>query len=201
MTRDTRRAGTFLVALGGVVAMLVLMAGPAAADSHDWDGKGDHKGDVHKDDGHKDDGHKGDLFPDGLHSGGAVAVDGSVASGEAHAARGSTASGDATAVRGSVASGCSLAINKSTASGDDHCDRDKHDFDKDKDKGKGHGGGGGGGVGGGATVRPAAATSARLAFTGPSMTTQLAALAGLAVALGVVLTVSASERRRVTSRA
>ena len=170
MTRDTRRAGALLVALGGVVAVLALMAGPASAQT----------------------------------SGGAVATDGSVASGDAHAARGSTASGDATAVNGSVASGCSTAINNSTASGDD-CDRDK-DRDKDHDKdGKSGGGGvvrGGGGVGGGSAAggaRPAATTTARLALTG-SWSVQLTALAALAVAFGAVLMISASERRRVTSR-
>ena len=228
MNKDRRRVGVLLVALGGIVAMLALWAGPAAADGHDTTGDayansgdgwhdgdkkdGDHDGD--KDDGHdgdkgdKKDGHDWDDH-DSWTSGGAVAIDGSVASGDAFAAHGSTASGDATAVRGSVASGCSTAIRKSTASGDE-CpedrdkdrdkdkDKDGHDKDKDKD-GHDKGGIGGGGVGGGA-LRPAAATSARLALTGSS-STELATLAGLAVAVGALLTLAASERRRTTSRA
>ena len=164
MTRDTRRAGAFLVALGGVVALLALWASPAAADGHH------HHGPV---------------------SGGAVAIDGSVASGSAHAADDSTASGDATAVDGSVASGCSTAIDDSTASGDGKCDR-KHVKHDDKD----HHAKPKAAV---AAAKPAAATSARLALTGTS-SGQLAALAALAVAFGVVLVVWTADRRRVTSQ-
>ena len=176
MTRDTRRAGALVVALGGVVAVLALMAGPAAANEH----------------------------TSGHTSGGAVATGGSVASGDAHAANGSTASGDstavngstasgdATAVNGSTASGCSEAFNYSTASGDDHCEAHKkrHDHDKDKDGHKRVGG-----VGGGAAT-PARAS---LALTG-TWSVQLTALAALAVVLGALLMVPGS-RRRATSRA
>jgi hypothetical protein len=179
MTRDTRRAGAFLVALGGAVAVLAFMAGPAFADPD----------------------------PTSRTSGGAIATDGSVASGSAHATDDSVASGDATAVDDSVASGCSTAIDDSTASGDD-CDRKKKDDDKDKDKDKkpvvhrpsGGGGGGGGGVGGGATRAAAGTTAARLALTG-TWSIQLTALAALAVVLGALLVVSASERRRAVTRA
>ena len=91
MTRQTRRAGAFLVALGGAVAVLALLAGPASAQATSQT------------------------------SGGALATGGSVASGEAVARNNSTASGDAVAIDNSTASGCSTAINNSTASGADGC--------------------------------------------------------------------------------
>lgn len=92
MTRDRRRAGAFLVALGGLVAM-ALLAGPASAQTTTT------------------------VIPPNLPAG-STAVDGSVSSGTAYAARNSTASGDAVAINNSTASGCADAINTSTASGD-----------------------------------------------------------------------------------
>jgi hypothetical protein len=161
MIRETRRAGACLLALGSVVALLTLLAGPAGAQT----------------------------------SGGAVAVDGSVASGEAHAARGSTASGESTATDGSVASGCSFADNYSTASGDDSCDRRPPPTVRPP-------------VtvtpttavrpptGGGATATPAR----RLALTG-SWSTPMAATAALAIALGTLMVIAGSDRRRASTRA
>ena len=164
MTRDTRRAGALLVALGGVVAVLALMAGPASAQT----------------------------------SGGAVATDGSVASGDAHATRNSTASGDATAVNGSTASGCSTAINNSTASGDD-CEVTRTTVTTRPTTATTRPATGGGATTGGGGAA-AGATTARLALTG-SWSLQLTAMAALALALGATMLVSASERRRATSRA
>ncbi|MFN2505912.1 MAG: hypothetical protein ABR540_17075 [Acidimicrobiales bacterium] len=176
MTRDTRRAGAFLVAVGGVVAMLALLAGPAAAQT---------SGDAWAADG-------------SVASGSADARNNSTASGDATARNNSTASGDATAVNGSTASGCSTAINTSTASGDDCDDHKKRDH-KDKDDGKDHDGKGHRPAGiGGAT--PARATTASLALTG-SWTAPMAALAALAVALGTVLLLSTSDRRRAATSA
>ena len=89
--KNSRTAGTFLVALAALLGTLVLVAGPAGAiHAHDHTG---------------------------LDSGTAVAVNDSVASGSAVAKDNSTASGDAVAIGGSVASGCSVAIDHSTASG------------------------------------------------------------------------------------
>lgn len=96
---NSKTAGTFLVALTGLLGALVLVAGPAGA-MHDHDHTG-------------------------VHSGDAVAKDNSVASGSAVAIDDSTASGDAVAIGGSVASGCSTAIDDSTASGGGpHCGRE-----------------------------------------------------------------------------
>ncbi len=159
MIRETRRAGACLLALGSVVAMLTLLAGPAGAQT----------------------------------SGGAVAVDGSVASGEAHAARGSTASGESTATDGSVASGCSFADNHSTASGDD-CVRKVTPTTRVAPPTTRPGPGGGGG--GGATATPAR----RLALTG-SWSTPMIAMAALAIALGTLMVVAGSDRRRASARA
>src|SRR4051794_23667540 len=93
MTRDTRRAGAFLVALGGAVAVLGLLAGPAGAQTTTT------------------------VFPPNLPAG-STAIDNSVSSGTAYAARNSPASGDAVAINNSTASGCAEAANNSTASGD-----------------------------------------------------------------------------------
>ena len=173
MTRDKRRAVTFLAALGGMVTVLALLASPAGADP-----------------GSRTSG--GAFAEDGsVASGGAVAINGSVASGDAVAINGSTASGDAVAIDGSTASGCSTAIDLSTASGGE-CGKAHDDDDGHKRKGHGHEGGGIGG----ADVTP----TARLAFTGSSSAT-LAALAGLALVLGVLLVNLTSERRRVPSKA
>lgn len=90
-SKNSRTAGTFLVALAALLGTLVLVAGPAGAiHAHDHTG---------------------------VDSGTAVAIDDSVASGSAVAKDNSTASGDAVAIGGSVASGCSVAIDDSTASG------------------------------------------------------------------------------------
>src|SRR5437763_9357448 len=94
MTRDTRRAGAFLVALGGAVAVLALLAGPAGAQTTTT------------------------VFPPNIPAG-STAIDNSVSSGTAFAQRNSTASGDAVAVDNSTASGCADAARNSTASGDD----------------------------------------------------------------------------------
>ena len=167
MTRDTRRAGAFLVALGSAIAVLALVAGPASAQT----------------------------------SGGAIATDGSVASGSADASRNSTASGDAVARDNSVASGCSTALRNSTASGDD-CEVERvKKKEEEKRVVSAPSGGAVVGVGGGApTARAAAPTAARLALTG-SWSAPLAAVAALAIALGALLVVSASDRRRLTLRA
>ena len=153
MIRDTRRAGACLLALGSLVAVLTLLAGPAGAQT----------------------------------SGGAVAVDGSVASGEAHAARNSTASGESTATDGSTASGCSTADNHSTASGDGTCGRTTATTRP--------------GPGGttATTARPAA-TAGRLALTG-DWSASMVALAALAIVLGTLMVVSTSDRRRSSVRA
>lgn len=115
-------------------------------------------------------------------SGGAVAVDGSVASGSAHAARESTASGESTATDGSTASGCSTADNESTASGDGTCRRTTATTRPVT-----------GGGGGGTTARPAA-TAGRLALTG-DWSTPMAAVAALAIVLGGLMVVAGSDRR------
>jgi hypothetical protein len=84
MTRQTRRAGTFLVALGGMVAMFALLvAGPASAQT------------------------SGGATATGgsVASGEAHASNNSTASGESTAQNNSTASGCSTAVNNSVASG------------------------------------------------------------------------------------------------
>ncbi len=133
MTRDTRRAGAFLAALGGVVMIMTLLAGPAGAQT----------------------------------SGGAVAIDGSVASGQAHAHDDSTASGHSKAVGGSTASGCSTATDESTTSGDDKCARH-------------------------AAPRPAP-TPGRLALTG-SWSATMAMGAALAVGLGAILVLAGRRR-------
>lgn len=69
-------------------------------------------------------------------SGGALAVDGSVASGTAFAENDSTASGDSSAVDGSTASGCATAVDHSTASGAPPCPADDGDEVDKKDKDK-----------------------------------------------------------------
>jgi hypothetical protein len=79
-----------LLALGGVLAALILLAGPAGAS----------------------------VATNGSNaSGGSVADNGSNASGDSVAINGSNASGNGTAINGSNASGCSTAINGSNASG------------------------------------------------------------------------------------
>jgi len=155
MIRDTRRAGACLLALGSVVAVLTLLAGPAGAQT----------------------------------SGGAVAVDGSVASGVAHAARDSTASGESTATDGSTASGCSTADNHSTASGDGTCGRTTATTRPPQPTTP-------------TTARPGtpSATGGRLALTG-TWTGPMMGLAALAVVLGALMVVSASDRRRSSVRA
>src|SRR5919206_5386026 len=97
MTRDTRRAGAFLVALGGAVSLLALLAGPAGAQTTTTT-----------------------VFPTNIPAG-STAIDNSVSSGTAFAQRNSTASGDAVAVDNSTASGCADAARNSTASGDSTC--------------------------------------------------------------------------------
>ena len=153
MIRETRRAGACLLALGSVVAVLTLLAGPAGAQT----------------------------------SGGAVATDGSVASGEAHASRNSTASGESTAINNSTASGCSTATNGSTASGDDSCARRTPPTTVRPPTPPGGGGG-------------ATATAGRLALTG-SWSTPMIAMAALAIAIGALLVVAGSDRRRASARA
>jgi hypothetical protein len=82
------------VALGGAVAVLALLAGPAGAQTTTT------------------------VFPPNIPAG-STAIDNSVSSGTAFAQRNSTASGDAVAVDNSTASGCADAARNSTASGDD----------------------------------------------------------------------------------
>ncbi len=91
MDKRTRSTGaSMLLALGGVLAALILLAGPAGAA----------------------------VATNGTNaSGGSVADNGSNASGDSAALSGSNASGNGTAVNGSNASGCSTAINGSNASG------------------------------------------------------------------------------------
>lgn len=129
--------------------------------------------------------------PAGAQSGGAVAVDGSVASGEAHAARDSTASGESTATDGSTASGCSLADNESTASGDGNCGRTtattRPGTATTPTTARP-------GTGTGAATAAPAATAGRLALTG-SWSAPMTALALLAVVLGGLMVVAGSDRR------
>jgi hypothetical protein len=186
MERKTRATGaSVLIALGGLLAALMLMAGPAAADGH---GGGGHGGRGH---------------PTGLHSGDAVAVDDSTASGGCFAAHGSvcsgsgvaidnsTSSGDAVALHGSVASGCSFAAHESTASGGD-CPKDVHRKPPAPKPHVQRGPGVGEAPEAGAAV---AVETTELAFTG-SPTGLLAGAAAAALALGSLLVFLGSERRR-----
>ena len=172
MTRDTRRAGAFLVALGSAVTLLALLAGPAGAQTTTTT-----------------------VFPTNIPAG-STAIDNSVSSGTAYAAHNSTASGDAVAVDNSTASGCADAAHNSTASGDDTCGVTRTPTTPTTVRPSTPGGGGGatstgGGTGGGA----ATASSARLALTG-SWSGPMLAIAALAMALGAWLLVVASDRRR-----
>src|SRR5919202_2538635 len=124
MTRETRRAGAFLVALGGAVSLLALLAGPAGAQTTTTT-----------------------VFPTNIPAG-STAIDNSVSSGTAFAQRNSTASGDAVAVDNSTASGCADAARNSTASGDD-CGPATTVRPTTPPAGPGGGGGGGGAGGGG----------------------------------------------------
>lgn len=187
MDRKTRATGaSVLIALGGLLAALMLVASPAGADGH---------GDGHHPTGHT----SGDAVAvhDSTASGGCFAAHGSVCSGSGVAIDNSTSSGDATAVHGSVSSGCATAAHESTASGDS-CEREKAKHkDKDGDvhkKGvvRTHRPG----VGEGEEAPVATATGVtELAFTGSS-TGPLAAAAFAALALGSLLVVLGSERRR-----
>jgi len=172
MERKTRaRGAAVLVALGSLVAALLVMAAPASAEK------------------------SGGAFADDTStaSGGCVAVNGSVCSGDGLAANGSTSSGDAIAVDGSVASGCSAAFNGSTASGGS-CPKPAHKAVEVEKKKKGPAPGQErAAVRQAPTARPTAATE--LAFTGSS-TGPLAAAGALALALGLVLVALTSERRR-----
>ena len=170
MTRQTRRAGAFLVALGSAVAVLALLAGPASAQQTSG----------------------GATATDGsVASGDAHASRNSTASGDATAINNSTASGCSTAINNSTASGddtCGPTTTRPTTA------------TTRPPAGGGTTGGttGGGGGAGTTTAGPATATTAaRLAFTG-SWSAPIAAMAALAIALGAWLLVAASDRRRAS---
>ncbi len=165
MRNKTRPAGIAMMGLG-LLASLLFLAGPAAADSDS-------------------------LGPN--------ASDGSVTSGSARADNDSVASGDAEARDGSVSSGCASAEDDSTASGGDCRPKPtvpphhKPDHKPDHKVKKHHRGGGG--VGGAA---PATAIETRsLAVTGSATGPLTAAGAGL-LALGALLVVLTSDRRRAS---
>ncbi|MFN2505911.1 MAG: hypothetical protein ABR540_17070 [Acidimicrobiales bacterium] len=111
MTKHTTRAGMFPAALGGVVAVLALLAGPASAQT---------SGDAYAENG-------------SVASGSADARNNSTASGDATAVNGSTASGCSTAINTSTASGDDCDADKKRDHKDDGKDHDGKDHD-----GKGH---------------------------------------------------------------
>ncbi|MCA1692642.1 MAG: hypothetical protein LC733_10755 [Actinobacteria bacterium] len=173
MTRDTRRAGAFLVALGGVVAMLVLLAGPAAAQT---------SGEAYAENG-------------SVASGSADARNNSTASGDADARNGSVASGCSTAVNASTASGDDCDAEKKP--------HHKHDDRGDKCPPPSNlvvfSDGSSECIFPEGDDRPrATATRATLALTG-SLTGPLALTAALATGLGLLLLISTSDRRRASA--
>ena len=172
MTETKMRVRTTMaVALAGVLAVLVLAAGPAGAQRS---GPGTSGGALATD--------------DSVASGTCVAIDDSVCSGSGTAVDDSTSSGAAHARDGSVSSGCATAIDDSTASGA-NCPRTPDKDHKDKTPHKARPGGTGG-----ATARPAAATTGRtLALTGAS-SAELAGFAALALVAGGALVLAANRR-------
>ena len=188
MDTKTRATGaSVLTALGGLVAALMLMAGPAAAEGHGGHGGGHDPTALHSGDAK--------AIHDSTASGGCLAAHGSVCSGSGVAIDNSTSSGDAVAVGGSVASGCSTAVHESTASGGDPCPRERGVTKKvvHKPGPRGHQAG----------HRPevseagvaVAVETTELAFTGSS-TELLAGAAAAALALGALLVFLGSDRRR-----
>jgi hypothetical protein len=202
MDRKTRATGaSVLIALGGLVAALMLMAGPAAAQAHEGHGGG---GDTGQDHGTAPGGHQAGPTSghgvthdrDSTASGGCFAANGSVCSGSGVAIDNSTSSGDAVAIGGSVASGCSTAVDGSTASGGEPCPR--HEGQRKPPRAKPHGPGPTGVHHGGHQAEAGVAVAVEtteLAFTGSS-TGLLAGAAAAALALGSLLVFLGSERRR-----
>lgn len=172
MDRKTRATGaSVLIALGGLLAALLFLAGPAGADE-----SSQRSGEAV-------------AVDNSTASGGCFAAHGSVCSGSGVAIDGSTSSGDAVAVGGSVASGCSVAAHESTASGGE-CGkghrqpppRPKVHRDVVGEETE--------------TAGVAVATeTTELAFTGSS-TGPLAAAGFAALALGSLMVFMGSERRR-----
>ena len=184
MDTKTRATGaSVLIALGGLVAALMLMAGPALADGHGGgrDETGLRSGDA-------------TAVHDSTASGGCFAAHNSVCSGSGVAIDNSTSSGDAVAVGGSVASGCSTAVDGSTASGGEPCPRAEVPKKPHKPGPRGPGGPDRGVEVSEAGVAVAVETT-ELAFTG-STTGLLAGAAAAALALGSLLVLLGSERRR-----
>ncbi len=174
MQKRTRATGaSVLIALGSLLAGLLLLASPAAADPSSQTSGGS------------------EAINGSVSSGDCLAVNGSVCSGSGVAVNGSTSSGDAVAVNGSTSSGCAAAINGSTASGGECADAPTPDRPSRDRPGVTPGPGPG--------ARPAGvaeATTARgLAFTG-STTGPLMAAAAVAMLLGLMLVTLGSERRR-----
>ena len=171
MDRKTRATGaSVLIALGGLVAALMLLASPAAADP-----SSQRSGDAV-------------AVDNSTASGGCLAAHGSVCSGSGVAIDGSTSSGDAVAIGGSVASGCSVAVEGSTASGGE-CPTAAHKPPPPRPKAPVVTGGEE--AAGVATVTE----TTELAFTG-STTGPLAAAGFAALVLGSLLVLVGSERRR-----
>jgi hypothetical protein len=165
MRDKTRPAGIAAIGLG-LLAALLFLAGPAAADPN------------------------GTNAEDGsVSSGAAQAEDGSVASGAAEAEDGSVSSGCAEAEDDSTASGGICGPKKHH---DDHHMKPDHKPEH-RAPGKVHHGTGGGGVGG---AGPAQAVQTRsLAVTG-STTLPLALAGAALLGLGALMMVLTSDRRR-----
>jgi len=162
-----------LIALGSLLAGLILLASPAGADPSSQTSGGS------------------EAINGSVSSGTCLAVNGSVCSGSGVAANGSTSSGDAVAVNGSTGSGCATAINGSTASGGECAAAPMPLTPPDEQARPARPGAK---VSGEATVAKPTAAKA-LAFTG-STTGPLAAAAAAALVLGLVMVTLTSERRR-----
>lgn len=164
--RATASLGAFLAGVAGTV---VLLAGPAGAQSTSQTSGGTL------------------AVNDSVASGTCVATADSVCSGSGRATDDSTSSGAAVAVDGSVSSGCATAINDSTASGAP-CPPPPTAFRSPAPHGDrvGRPATGGGGM---TAARPAAATATAgrsLALTGSS-TGELAGAGALALVAGALL--------------
>ena len=172
--QKTRATGaSVLIALGSLLAGLILLASPAGADPSSQTSGGS------------------EAINGSVSSGTCLAVNGSVCSGSGVAANGSTSSGDAVAVNGSTGSGCATAINGSTASGGECAAAPMPLTPPDEQARPARPGAK---VSGEATVAKPTAAKA-LAFTG-STTGPLAAAAAAALVLGLVMVTLTSERRR-----
>ncbi len=172
--QKTRATGaSVLIALGSLLAGLILLASPAGADPSSQTSGGS------------------EAINGSVSSGTCLAVNGSVCSGSGVAANGSTSSGDAVAVNGSTGSGCATAINGSTASGGE-CAAAPMPLTPPHEQARPARPGAK--VNSEATVAKPTAAKA-LAFTG-STTGPLAAAAAAALALGLVMVTLTSERRR-----